>query len=253
MKEIHPCPTCGSEDVSRNGHTRHGKQNYKCRDCKRQFVLVPQWQMLSEEQKRLIERLLLERISLAGIARVLQLSQDCVQRYVNRQMNQVQQQVEVMPKPKKRLTVQMDELWSFVDRKGNEQWVWIALDAVTREIVGLHIGDRSGNSAQALFASLPSIYRQCAVIYTDRWSAYPTALPSKRHRPVDKDSGFTSYIERFNCTLRQRVSRLVRKSLSFSKKLENHIAAIWNFVHHYNATVQRKLSVANFSISSSLS
>ena len=255
MKAIYACPSCESEDVSRNGHTRHGKQNYKCRDCRRQFVLDPQWQMLSEEQKGLIERLLLERLSLAGIARVLQLSEDCVQRYVNRKAEQVRQQVEVMPKSKKRLTVQMDELWSFVDRKGNEQWVWIALDATTREIVGLHIGDRSGKSAQALFGSLPSIYRQCAVIYTDRYSAYPTALPSKRHRPVDKDSGFTSYIERFNCTLRQRVSRLVRKSLSFSKKLENHIAAIWNFVHHYNATVRRKLTVTRdfISISSSLS
>lgn len=235
-REIHSCPSCRSEDVSRNGHTRHGKQNYKCRGCGRQFVIDPQWQVLSEEHKGLIERLLLERISLAGIARVLQLSEDCVQRYVNRKAQRVSRQVEVTPKPKKRLTVQMDELWSFVDDKGNEQWVWLALDAATREVVGLHIGDRSGNSAQALWQSLPPLYRQRAVIYTDHWSAYPSVLPSKRHRPVDKDSGLTSYIERFNCTLRQRVSRLVRQSLSFSKKLDNHIAAIWNFVHHYNAT-----------------
>ncbi|MEG5102400.1 IS1 family transposase, partial [Microcoleus sp. AT13-A6] len=41
-----------------------------------------------------------------------------------------------------------------------------------------------------------------------------------------------------NCTIRQRVSRLVRKSLGFSKKLENHLAAIWRFVHHYNANLQ---------------
>ncbi len=38
-------------------------------------------------------------------------------------------------------------------------------------------------------------------------------------------------------TLRQRVSRLVRKTLSFSKKLENHIGAIWNFIHHYNLVI----------------
>lgn len=57
-REIHSCPSCGFEDVSRNGHTRHGKQNYKCRDCGRQFVVAPQWQVLSEEQKGLIERLL---------------------------------------------------------------------------------------------------------------------------------------------------------------------------------------------------
>ncbi|MBW4444829.1 MAG: hypothetical protein KME10_27305 [Plectolyngbya sp. WJT66-NPBG17] len=55
MLEIHPCPSCGSEDGSRNGHTRHGKQNYKCRDCGRQFVLDPQWRMLSEEQKGLTD------------------------------------------------------------------------------------------------------------------------------------------------------------------------------------------------------
>jgi hypothetical protein len=33
-------------------------------------------------------------------------------------------------------------------------------------------------------------------------------------------------------TLRQRVSRLVRKTLSFSKKVSNHIGAIWYFIHY---------------------
>lgn len=55
---------------------------------------------------------------------------------------------------------------------------------------------------------------------------------------VDKDSGHTSYIERFNNTMWQRVSRLVRKTLSL--KLENHIAAIWYFIHHYNEQIRRK-------------
>ena len=62
-----------------------------------------------------------------------------------------------------RLRVQMDELWSFVNHKGEKQWVWLALDAQTREIVGVHIGDRSATSAQALWQSMPPIYRQCAV------------------------------------------------------------------------------------------
>ncbi len=44
-------------------------------------------------------------------------------------------------------------------------------------------------------------------------------------------------IERLNNTLRQRISRLVRKTRSFSKKLENHIGAIWYFIHHYNASL----------------
>ena len=236
--EINSCPNCGSEEVSRNGQTRHGKQNYKCRECGRQFVLNPAWKAITKEQQELIQRMLLERISQAGTARVLQVSEDTVQRYVNARAVVVNKQVSRSTKPKKRLNVQMDELWSFVDNKGNQQWVWLALDAQTREIVGVHIGDRSAVSALALWNSMPPVYRQCAVIYTDHWSAYDSVLPSKRHYSVDKDSGCTSYIERFNCTLRQRVSRLVRKSLSFSKKLENHIAAIWSFVHYYNASLQ---------------
>jgi len=135
------------------------------------------------------------------------------------------------------LTVQCDELWSFVNHKGNKQWVWLALDVDTREIIGAYVGDRSAQSAQRLWESLPKVYRQCAVIYTDDWEAYQQVLPRKRHRVVSKSSGKTSYIERFNNTLRQRVSRFVRRSLAFSKSLRNHIGLLWNFIHHYNASL----------------
>jgi hypothetical protein len=69
------------------------------------------------------------------------------------------------------------------------------------------------------------VYRQCATVYTDYWEAYE----------------MTSDIERFNNTLRQRVSRLVRKTLSFSKKLENHIGAIWTFIHENNSVIREKV------------
>jgi insertion element IS1 protein InsB len=52
----------------------------------------------------------------------------------------------------------MDEFWSFVDHKGNKQWVWLAMDAETREIIGCHIGDRSRESAIALWQSIPAVY-----------------------------------------------------------------------------------------------
>lgn len=125
-------------------------------------------------------------------------------------------------------------MWSFVVNKDQKQWVWLALDVDTKEIVGVYIGDRSQKSAQGLWDSLPPVYRQCAVCYTDFWDAYPAIFPKSRHKAVDKKSGKTSNIERFNCTLRQRISRLVRKTLSFSKKIENHMGAIWYFIHYYN-------------------
>ena len=128
-------------------------------------------------------------------------------------------------------------MWSFVDNKGNKQWVWLAIDEKTREIVGVYIGKRDRDAARQLWSSLPSVYRQCAVVYTDFWEAYEKVLPTKRHRAVGKETGKTSYIERLNCTFRQRISRLVRRSLSFSKKVENHIGAIWYFVHYHNSSL----------------
>ena len=73
--------------------------------------------------------------------------------------------------------------------------------------------------AQQLWDSLPGVYRQCAVSYTDE--AYSMIFPRKRHRAVAK-SGQTNHIERFNCTLRQRISRLVwlGKRCLFPKNLK---------------------------------
>ncbi len=234
------CPTCGSHDISKNGTTRRGKQNYKCRDCNRQFVEDPQWKPKDKDTQSLINLLLLEKIPLAGIARAPGVSSSWLQDYVNKYYKAVPQKAEVLPKAKGKLRVQMDELWSFVDHKGNKQWVWLALDADTREVIGCHIGDPSRDSARALWQSLPSVYRQCATVYTDFGEAYESVIPAKRHRAVGKDSGLTSYIERFNNTLRQRVLRLVRKTLSFSKKLDNYIGAIWNFIHEYNRLIRDK-------------
>ena len=241
MKVEMTCPTCGSHDISKNGTTRRGKQNYKCRDCNRQFVEDPQWQPKDKHEQRLVDLLLLEKIPLAGIARATRVSEIWLQSYVNVCYELVAKVAAVVPKAKGKLTVQMDELWSFVDDKGNKQWVWLAIDADTREVIGCHIGDRSRASARSLWQSIPAVYRQCATVYTDYWEAYETVIPANRHRAVGKDSGLTSYIERFNNTLRQRVSRLVRKTLSFSKKLENHVGAIWNFIHEYNRLIREKM------------
>ncbi len=94
-------------------------------------------------------------------------------------------------------------------------------------IVGGAIGSRDKATAEDLWFSLPPDYRQCAVCFTDFYPVYASVLPSKRHKAVGKEPGKTAYIERFNNTLRQRCSRLVRKALSFSKTLAHHIGAIW--------------------------
>lgn len=231
------CPECGSTNCVKNGSIHNGKPKNQCNDCSRQFVNDPENAPVSEETKELIDKLLLEKIPLAGIVRVTAVSERWLQDYVNETYENVPKQIVVKDKPKGRLTIQCDEMWSFVGNKGEKQWIWLAMDVDSREIVGLFVGNRDKAGAQGLWASLPPVYRQCAVAYTDFWEAYAAIFPTKRHHAVGKETGKTNYIERFNCTMRQRISRLVRKTLSFSKKLENHIGAIWYFIHHYNASL----------------
>ena len=62
-------------------------------------------------------------------------------------------------------------------------------------------------------------------------------IPSNWHKIVEKNKRETNHIERFNHTLRQRISRLGRKTLSFSKKLSHHIASLIHFIQHYNSSL----------------
>ena len=77
------CPACGSGHVVKNGFIHTGKQNHRCRDCGRQFVLKPKHPPISDHTKALIDRLLLERLSLAGICRAVGVSETWLQAYVN--------------------------------------------------------------------------------------------------------------------------------------------------------------------------
>ncbi len=77
------CPRCLSTNIKLNGHIHNGKQNRLCKDCGRQFVLDGVKKLISASDKALIDKLLLEKISLAGIARVAQVSQAWLQGYVS--------------------------------------------------------------------------------------------------------------------------------------------------------------------------
>ncbi len=76
------CSHCGSAKTKQNGHTHYGKQNHFCHGCQRQFVAGGQQWFVSDADKSLINKLLLERISLAGICRVCDVSQTWLLAYV---------------------------------------------------------------------------------------------------------------------------------------------------------------------------
>ena len=76
------CSHCQSENTKKNGHTHYGKQNYYCHYCNRQFVEGGQDWFVNQTDKTLINKLLLERISLSGICRVCDVSQQWLLEYI---------------------------------------------------------------------------------------------------------------------------------------------------------------------------
>jgi insertion element IS1 protein InsB len=56
----------------------------------------------------------------------------------------------------------------------------------------------------------------------------------KQHTAVGKETGETAHVERWNDTLRQRLARFVRMTLSFSKSVVMHEACLLLFLHGYN-------------------
>ncbi len=129
--------------------------------------------------------------------------------------------------------LELDELWSFVGSKSNARWVWIALCRQTRQVVAYFVGDRSADAARALRERIPPAYRRRAT-RSDFWLAYDEVFPRCTHLCTGKGAGETCHVERWNCTLRQRLGRFVRKTLSFSKCDRMHELALRLFIHQYN-------------------
>jgi transposase-like protein len=92
------CPKCGSTHVKKNGSIHNKKQKYQCNSCGRQFVENPQNKVIGDETKNLIDNLLLEKIPLAGIARIVGVSEPWLQNYVNEKYADVPQVVDITEK-----------------------------------------------------------------------------------------------------------------------------------------------------------
>ena len=114
--------------------------------------------------------------------------------------------------------------------------MWLALCKQTLQVVASVIGGRGIDTCKQLWANVPALYKQ-GIIFTDFWEAYQAVIPEEQHQAVGKDSGLTAHVERFNNTLRQRLARFVRKSLSFSKSDHMHLISLHAFLVRYNLDI----------------
>lgn len=132
---------------------------------------------------------------------------------------------------------ELDELWSFVGCKQQVAWVGVALCRTTRQVVAYTVGDRGAETCRYLWAQVPAPWRR-ATGYTDFWDAYRAVIPDDQHEPVGKEAGETAHVERWNLTLRQRLGRFVRQTLSFSKSDAMHDACLRLFLHDDNRSLR---------------
>ncbi len=239
------CPDCNSTQYKKNGHIHNGKQRHLCNACGRQFVAMFDQRLITDEERALIKRLPCERLSLHGICRVVGIGMKWLMNFVVECYDEAPEHLNVrLPQCPDNVLIrcleaEADELCSFVGKKKHKQWLWLAMDAGSRQVIAFHVGDRSRRSARKLWKKIPDMYREQATFYTDAYQPYRGVIPAAQHRPISKKARKRNHVERLNCTLRQRISRLVRSTLSFSKKLTNHIGAIRYFLCHYNLELAR--------------
>jgi IS1 family transposase len=178
----------------------------------------------------------MERASMRGVERVFSVARQTLARWIEQIARALPKLTATLARALPNDVLELDELWSFVYRKSNKRWIWIALCRRTRQVVAFAIGDRSEETCRRLWESIPSAYRFCHT-YSDFWDAYRKVFDANRHQSVGKETGQTAHVERWNNTLRQRLARFVRKTLSFSKSDLFHQWVLSIFLHHYNLSV----------------
>lgn len=117
-------------------------------------------------------------------------------------------------------------MWSFVQSKKQERWLWHAIDHNTGQILAYVLANHKDAALLQLKALLEPFGIQ--TFYTDGWGAYERHLEENQHI-VGKTN--TQKIERKHLNLRTRIKRLARKTICFSKLELMHDTVIGLFIN----------------------
>ena len=82
---------------------------------------------------------------------------------------------------------EMDEFWSFVEKKENQRWTWYAMEKQTGLIISWHNGKGTDEDLKILLGQIEHI--PIAKYDTDDWGAYARLLIPDKHI-VGKDESW---------------------------------------------------------------
>jgi IS1 family transposase/transposase-like protein len=235
------CPCCKGDNVVKRGKTENDKQRYLCLEstCVRKtFILDYAYRGYWPAVKEQIVDMAVNGSGIRDTARVLKISpgtviheikkQEACLEPVNRALLASLNADDVWVGIQRVDDAELDEMWSFVGNKGNQRWLWHAIDHATGKVLAYVFGDRK----DAVFLALKELLKPFGItrFYTDDWGAYDRHLPGEQ-QVVGKRN--TQKIERKHLTLRTRIKRLARKTICFSKLEKMHDIVIGLFINRY--------------------
>lgn len=124
--------------------------------------------------------------------------------------------------------VEADEMWSFVQNKSNQRWLWHAISHETGEVLAYVIASHHDD----VLLKLKQLLKPLGIEHylTDGWGGYDRHIPA-RNLSIGKEC--TQKIERKHLPLRTRLKRLVRKTICFSKSENMHDIVLGLFINRY--------------------
>ena len=149
------CHQCSSVNIEKNGTDYKGSQKYHCLDCNKYGTLNPQNRDYPRFFRDLVLRAYRERASMRGIQRIFGIARQTLARWLQQEAIELPDLAETLVPPDENDVLELDELWSFVLKKSEKRWIWIALCRRTRQVVAYYIGDRSEKSCRKLWERIP--------------------------------------------------------------------------------------------------
>jgi insertion element IS1 protein InsB len=236
------CPRGQPPQPKKNGHLQHGKPNDHGHHGGRPLVAGCAQCRLADDPCALIARLLVERLAWRGSWRAVGGGLTGLLGFLGDGVAALPEPLHAQPAAghgqgmMRRLEVEADARRRVGQKQADQQWLWSAMDAKSRQVLAWPAGDRRRQGAKRLWAKRPEASRPHATPDPAQDGGAAAVMPAAQPRAIPQGARTTQQRERCNTTVRPRVSPLVRDARWCSKKLARHIGAIKRCICHDNRT-----------------